>query len=50
MSLKFEKVVVMDFFVGGFGEKARFIKNRQNMKNGYQFFTSLASPYRLALA
>ena len=35
MKSKFEVVVVVDFFSGGFGQKARLIKNQQNIKNGY---------------
>ncbi len=49
MRLEFEKVVVVvvvDFFVGGFGEKekARLIKNQQNMKNGYSLFFNFLRP------
>ncbi len=31
MRLKFEKVVVVDFFAGRFGEKARLIKNEKRI-------------------
>ena len=34
MKSKSEVVVVVDFFGGGFGQKASLIKNQQNMKNG----------------
>ena len=55
MRLKFEKVVVVDFFAGRFGEKARLIKNQQDLKNVYtqplpQFFASRTNLYRLAVA
>ena len=33
--LQFQKLVVIDIFVNRFAEKARLIKNQQNMKNGY---------------
>lgn len=35
MMSKSEVVVVVDFFGGGLGQKARLIKNEQNPKNGY---------------
>ena len=35
---KSEVVVVLDFFDGRFDQKARLIKNQQNMKNNYNFF------------
>ena len=39
--------MVVEFFLSRFTEKARLIKNKQKLKNGYSFFFNFLVPNKL---